>query len=330
MSIQLRVRLLLAVLLGALLIASFGTALQFLEIANSATERLGPDAKLLAAAAEMQRLLGETMHEPAFEAAFGEQLELIESSDMTDDERELVATVRARYEQLLVSHDGDLAPRDALLVAEAVAALTAKIGHDAKQSAEQLADRSTTTAAGLALFGVLALVLGAGGIRSLHRRFLRPLSTLERAALDVSSGDDARRVPALGNDELTRIANALNHVLDARDRSVAELDGRNRDMRALLVSLLRAWTRPAAVASIDGDILASTLNEIDEAHVRAISPQVRKAAGILLSRGFASAAELSTDVSFADGTIVHVRALALADQRFVGWLAECVHRPERE
>src|SRR5690606_23711076 len=101
MSIQLRLRIVLGALFGALLVISLGTALQFREIATSASELLGPDARLLEAAAEMQRLLGASDRGPAFEQAFRAQLDRVDEDQTTDGERELAAEIRVEFEQML-------------------------------------------------------------------------------------------------------------------------------------------------------------------------------------------------------------------------------------
>jgi HAMP domain-containing protein len=323
MSIQLRLRIILGVLFGALLVLSVGSALQFREIAVSAVKLLGPDVRLLEPAAELQRLLAAAERGPEFEQAFWDQLQQIDETEKTDEELQLAAEIHTSFEQLLERENAGVAtPADEQAVALALAAFTAGVGREATHSAEAIASRSTTAAVGLGILGVMALAVGAGSFRSLRRGFLRKLTELEHACADIQQGDTARRVPVEGDDELDRIARALNLALDLRDRSDAEMRGRNREIRALLVAMLRQWPRPVAITGIDGEVIASTLAPADEDRLRSLTPQVRKAASILLSRGFVSAAELTTDVSFAEGGIVHIQALALGEQRIVGWLAE--------
>jgi hypothetical protein len=172
------------------------------------------------------------------------------------------------------------------------------------------------------VLGVIALGVGASAFRSLRRSLLDRLTELDRAARDIQQGDEARRITLDGDDELAHIARALNFALDLRERNDAQMRGRNREIRAVLIALLRQSSGPAAITGIDGEVIASTLAPDDEARLRSLTPQLRKAASILLSRGFASAGELATDVSFAEGGVVHIRALALGEQRIVGWLAK--------
>ena len=325
MNIHLRLRLILGALFGALLVLSLGTALQFREIAISTAEQLGPDARLLESAAEMQRLLGSADRGPAFEASFRTQLDYLAEADTTEAERELALAVQEAFEQLLASGKGGVAGApEEQAIEEAVAVFTAQVGREATQSAETVASQATTAAVGLGIAGVLALAVAAGVFRTVSRRFLQRLTALDRAAVDIQQGDGARRASPEGDDELARIARTLNFVLDLRDETDAEMSGRNRVVRALLVALLRRWPESAAILGIDGGLLASTLSGDAEGRIRSLTPQLRKAAGILLSRGFVSPAELETDVSFEDGSAVRIRALVLDEQRFVGWLAEFV------
>jgi methyl-accepting chemotaxis protein len=322
MSIQLRLRIILGALFGALLVLSLGTALQFRELAVSVTALLNPDARLLETAAELQRLLAASQ-QPEFEQAFRNQLQVIDEAELTEAEQQLATEIYARFEQLLERRSvGMSTPADEQALALAVAAFTAGVGHEVTQTAEAVVARSTTAAVGLGILGVIGLAVGASSFRNLRRGFVRKLTELDRAGIDVMQGDSARRVPVEGDDELARIARALNFALDLHDRSDAEMRGRNREIRAVLVALLRQFPQPVAITGIDGEVIASTLSTSDEDRLRSLTPQVRKAASILLSRGFVSATELTTDVSFAEGGIVHIRALALGEQRIVGWLAK--------
>jgi len=327
MSVHLRLQIILAAVFGALLVISVGTALQFRQIAVSADEFLGPDARLLEAGAEMQQLLGGSARGPAFEQAFKAKLSQIEDAETSVAEQELAAQLRASFELLMAQYQvTDQAYLEEKALAEAVAVFTNQVGHEATQSAEMVASQASTAAVALSLLGVITLIAGAGVYRMVRSVLLRRLTDLDQAAVDIVQGDSSRRVAVDGTDELARIGHALNSTLDLRDRGDAEMRGRNREVRALLVALLREWPRSAAITGIDGELLVSTLSTEEEERLRSLTPQVRKAASILLSRGFASAAELSTDISFPDNTALKIRALALGEQRIVGWFAEFVNR----
>jgi methyl-accepting chemotaxis protein len=194
--------------------------------------------------------------------------------------------------------------------------------------AAELATTASTAAWGLAIVGLIVLVVGVWVLRVIQTGLIDRIYTLEQAAIEIQHGDDARRVALSGNDELARIARALDAVLDHRARSDAEMRGHNREVRAVLVALLRQWPEAAAVTGVDGEIIVSTLSSEAEQVLRSLTPRVRAAAKILLSRGFVSASELSTVINTGEGHIAHVRALALGEQRIVGWLAVFTRAPK--
>jgi nitrogen fixation/metabolism regulation signal transduction histidine kinase len=192
----------------------------------------------------------------------------------------------------------------------------------------ELATTASTAAFGLAILGLVVLIAGIFVVRTIRTSLIDRLGALEQAAIEIQQGDDARRVALTGHDELARIGQALNSVLDLRARSDAEMRGHNREVRAVLVALLRQWPQAAAVTGVDGEIIVSTLSSEAEQILRSLTPRVRAAAKILLSRGFVSASELSTIINTGEGHIAHVRALAMGDQRIVGWLAVFTEVPK--
>jgi hypothetical protein len=196
----------------------------------------------------------------------------------------------------------------------------AEVGPNQPELAGQLAEHANTAALGLALSGVFMLVVGVAFSRTLRQRVLDRLTSIDMAAGEIIAGERLRRVTLAGDDELARIARALDTVLDQTDRNDAEWRGQNREVRALLVALLHRWPKPAAVTGIDGEIIVSTLSQDAEQILRSLTPKVRSAATVLLARGFVTASELETEIS---GPSYHARvqALALGEQRIVGWLA---------
>lgn len=196
----------------------------------------------------------------------------------------------------------------------------AKVTPEEPEFAGQLAEYANTAALGLALTGALMLVVGVGISRMLRTQVLDRLTTIDMAASEIIQGERARRVTLSGDDELARIARAVDTVLDHSDRSDAESRGHNREVRALLVALLHRWPKSAAITGIDGEIIVSTLSMDTEQILRSLTPRVRAAAKILLSRGFLTASELETEIA-GPGWLARVQALALGEQRIVGWLA---------
>jgi methyl-accepting chemotaxis protein len=217
-----------------------------------------------------------------------------------------------------------------------------RVGPAEPELVRQLANQANTAALGLALSGLAVLVLGVSILRMLRHHLLDRLAAIDIAASEVLQGDRTRRMTLEGNDELARIARTLDLLLDHDDRREAELRGHNREVRALLVALLHQSPRPSAITGIDGEVIVSTLSADAEEVLHTLTPRVRAAAKILLSRGFVTASELSTEVNTSLGHRVHVQALTLGERRIVGWLAvfdemprvplelEPEHEPETE
>lgn len=180
---------------------------------------------------------------------------------------------------------------------------------------------ASTAALGLGIVGALALLLGAWISRTVRRSLLERLSAIDVALTSIDRGDRTRRVSLGGSDELSRFGAVLDRALDERDRADAAAQGRSSELRAMLVALLHERSEPAAITGIDGEILVSTLSADQEEALRSLTPQVRRAARTLLSRGFVSAAELVTSVEVEGTHRVEIRALAVGERRVVGWLA---------
>lgn len=321
MSLRLRLRLLLSTMLGALFVVAVGSALQFREIATVTTDVLGADAQVLAATAEMQRLLGEPDHGRTFEQAFLEQLALAGRANADEAERAAVARVAAAFETYVIAGPTSAAAEEEAEIRAAVAALGSIAVEQATRTARSVEAEANKAALGLGVLAALVVVLGAWASRAVRVSLFDPLTAIDRAVVEVQQGDTTRRLGLRGNDELARVAAALDSVLDSRDRAEAAVQGRNRELRALLVATLHHWPKPAAVTGIDGEIIVSTLEGEEEEALRAIAPQLRAAARTLLSRKFLAAAELATDIRVDATHFISIRALALGEQRIVGWLA---------
>jgi HAMP domain len=213
--------------------------------------------------------------------------------------------------------------REIAVLAEGIAA-----GEAAEGALAAMRSDARTSAVGLGILGAVVLVLGVWASRATRVRIFDRLARIERTALAISSGDVTRRVGDGGTDELARVGAALDLVLDLRDRGEAAVRGRNRELRALLVGLLRQWPHPVAVAGIDGEIIVSTLSPVQDEAFGSITPELRQAARTLLSRGFLSAGELTTEIRTDARHWVRIRALTVGDQRLVGWLVHVEVQPE--
>lgn len=226
---------------------------------------------------------------------------------------------------LVVTLGAALQLREIAMLAEAVVA-----GEQQLDAVETLRSEAITSAAGLGILGGLVMLLGAWVTRSARVRILERLARIEQTAAAIQIGDVTRRVGDRGSDELSRVAAALDAVLDLRERDEAAARGRNRELRAVLVAVLREWAHPVAIAGIDGEILVSTLSPAQDEAFGSITPELRKAARTLLSRRFLSPAELATEIRTSSGHWVRVRALTVGKERMVGWLVRVDDQGEAE
>jgi HAMP domain-containing protein len=193
---------------------------------------------------------------------------------------------------------------------------------EVRDTADMVRNEAATAAIGLGILGAVVLLAGAWISRTIRVVVLDRLEAIEEAAKAIRRGESTRRVGSDGDDELGRVAAAIDYVLDLRNTTESAMHGRNSELRALLVALLQNWPRQAAVTGLDGEIIVSTLALEQEGALRSVTPQLRAAARILLSRKFVSAAELTTDLRVDETHAFAIKALALGEQRIVGWIAE--------
>jgi hypothetical protein len=181
-------------------------------------------------------------------------------------------------------------------------------------------EQAVAAAVGLAVVVTAALLSFGFLSRVLQQQLLGRLHELRVVTEAVSSGEPARRARTGARDELGLVASCLNDALDKQHQLEAQMRGRLAEQRQVLVGLLARWHTPAAVAGVDGEIVASTLSPDDEDVLHELTPQVRQAARVLLTRKFLSPDELATDV-IVRGRTVHIRALTARNTRVVGWFA---------
>jgi len=327
MSARLFLRLALGSVLALAVLVTAASALQRRDLAVHAQRDLAPRVALVAAATRLLGVLAQTGTGTLGQSdadALRDALATAEQSATTEVEREHVATISAAIDRATLDDDaGDRqAARDAVsaLAATATEALAAEI--------EVIGDEAATSAVGLGLLAAASVAVGAWLLRLLRVRLLDRLSAVDVASRAILRGDQLRRVGLAGDDEIAALGAALDLVIDLRDRNDAAMRGRNRELRAQLVALLRQWPAPAAITGIDGEIVVSTLSDPAQEVLRSLTPQVRAAAKTLLSRGIASAQGLATEVRVASGHVVQLRGLAIGEMRLVGWLAIVSGEPE--
>jgi len=141
----------------------------------------------------------------------------------------------------------------------------------------------------------------------------------------IAAGDRRRRVRDFYQDELGLVARQLNAALDRQQELESQMQGRLLEQRRILVGLMNQWPTPAGMIGIDGELVATTLTSEDEAELHRLTPRVRVAAKVLMTRRFVKAEELAVDIKASDGRrVVQIRALASGDNQIAGWLASFV------
>lgn len=275
--------------------------------------------------------------EKAFQAALDEVLKLDERGGGADAEA-LAAIVdkfsryrRVRSELLTHQHEDSLAAAEdygrdtATAVFELKGLLFAYL--EGKKEALKTANEeaSRTAVEGAVLLGVMVTLalLSLGFLsRSLQRDVLGRLLEVGHVTEAIAAGDRRRRVRDFYHDELGLVARQLNAALDRQHELESQMQGRLHEQRRGLVGLLNQWPTPAAMIGIDGEVVASTLTPADEAELERLTPRIRAAAKVLMTRRFVKAEELAVDIKASDQRrLVRVRAMASGDNQISGWLA---------
>ncbi|MFW6197431.1 MAG: ATP-binding protein [Myxococcota bacterium] len=194
-----------------------------------------------------------------------------------EDDRVTILTVRRELERVRVLYDQGGAQYDELFQAlesgddaraEAILAelrtRERSIQRHFREAWKQLQERIASTSAraaereqqaawSLVLFTLLALGVGVA-VTWWSQRVLKPLPRLHERVQAVARGDLSRRLEPVSDDELGRLTNEFERMVDAlatrdaRLREAAEAQRRLQRMQEQIVSSLRA-----AVAVIDGE-----------------------------------------------------------------------------
>jgi hypothetical protein len=283
--------------------------------------------------------------EKNFQAALEAAMQLDEAGGGDDGETlaqigELFTSYRkVRSELLSQQHEDSLAAAEEYGGATNAAVLKLKElvlaylegKKDALKTANEEASR--TAVEGAVLLGVMVTLalLSLGFLsRSLQRDVLGRLLEVGHVTEAIAAGDRRRRVRDFYHDELGLVARQLNAALDRQHELESQMQGRLLEQRRGLVGLLNQWPTPAAIVGIDGEVVASTLTHEDESELDRLTPRIRAAAKVLMTRRFVKAEELAVDIKASDGLrVVRVRALASGDNQISGWLATFVGATKR-
>jgi len=219
--------------------------------------------------------------------------------------------LQGTWEQPLLAYQSEVVPQFTAL-RQSVVDLH-EINHRAMVEADQRVQRAARRQAALhGLLVVVALLSLAFLSQALGRGVLARLAELTSVVQAIAAGDAARRAVTGGGDELGVIARQLNAMLDKVQQVESELAGRLQQDRQLLVALLHQLPHSAALLSLSGLLVASTLEAKDQENVEAAVAALDGLA--LLTRG----REIERT---AGGREVRLRLLEASGERPVGWLA---------
>jgi methyl-accepting chemotaxis protein len=136
------------------------------------------------------------------------------------------------------------------------------------------------------------------------------LDELATVAEAIAGGSFDRRAATHYPDELGAVARQLNAVLDLEQQIQNAMEGRTALYRDLLIGLLGALPRPAAVIGLDGRLLASTLDADNNDEIESAGARL---SGIERDLGEAS-------IEVGNGTL-QLRLLCVQAGRPLAWLA---------
>ncbi len=232
--------------------------LEALERQDSATLAL-----LLEPGAEMVAQMEEQ------EAAFAENARKAESNVTEHAEAEVVRKLAADYARYRAARAELLARKLERPLAEYKSLVfphffqvktTALELLDLNHAAMERADRDARQTAlrhgaWLGLLVTIALLSLVGLSRAMQRQVLVRLAHLREVSEAIAAGDEHRRLPAHGEDELAMLARRFNATLDRGAALAAKMQGRLSLERQLVLALARRLPEATAVLALDGDLL---------------------------------------------------------------------------
>jgi HAMP domain-containing protein len=280
----------------------------------------GVDANALTAARASQRSAARGVTEPTDDAWAEEVHELLE-----------LHSTHARRFQSVAFEELSAAAESLTEVERYASALLRRRHRDLRVAGIEARARARVATHVLGVLMVIGLLSYLVLARTLQNLLLGRLQGLVDVTDAIAAGERRRRADATIDDELGRVARFINQALDHEQRIAALAQGRLAEQRELLVSLVRRLDRPTTVVGIDGAIIASTMSAQEQASLEQLTPEIRRAAKILLDRKFLSADELTTEVlERSTGRAFSIRALAGGRGRVVGWLATSSGTAPRE
>lgn len=345
MTLRLRLLLGYGYLVALVLVAAGSALLGFLQLSSGIGTVLEENVKSIGAAMRMiealERLHGATVAElleaeppdadPAAEdEAFREALAVAAANVTEEEEPEILAALERDYEayrracaELLAApperpisaYERSASPHFRAVKRGLFRLLD--VNHDAIIEADRRA-RQAALANGAWLGALVAVSLLSFVFlsRAIQRHILARLDHLRRGGEAVAQGDTRRRLLDHRDDELGRVAAAVDRLLDRLQQAEGRSSAEVRRERRLTLALLASHGPAVAVFDLDGRLLAGEPGEEAQRRVHEWArsedgPRAREEAG----DGAAARAE---PVALGDG--LEARPLRSPDGGLVGWL----------
>jgi NtrC-family two-component system sensor histidine kinase KinB len=208
--------------------------------------------------------------------AFEQSLQAAEDNVTEEAEQPILEHLRASYDQYrlqrgqlleergdrpLLAYNEQVEPIFAEVKADVLQLLD--INHGAMREADRRA-RATAVQSGagigfLVTIGLLSLIVLS---RALRRRLLEPLRKLTDGIEAIAQGEDRRRLPVRGEDELSQISAQLNAALDRQQELRAQMRGRLSQEKQLALALLAYLEGPVLVIGLDGLVMVDELGPL--------------------------------------------------------------------
>lgn len=336
---RLRTRLLLgySYLLALLVISAAGAAVSFhrlgTDIGRVLTENFDSVRSSMAMLEALERqdsaVLGALLGDDASrhqvetsEASFTSALDAARANITLDVEHAIIRDITRRYQAyraardrlILSAHERPLRAyeEETFPLFEEVKGLVYTLleaNHQAMVEADRRAQREATQRAlTLGMLVMVALLSLALVSRSLNRDVLARISELTSVAQSIGRGDLNRRAPTGWSDELGTVARQLNTLLDQLQTAGATAEGSLVLLRQLLRALLAASDEPAALLTLDGRVIAATMDS-----------EAASAAAAEAARSGPQAGE--DRIVELEGWTIRFRLLRSDPSRRAGWLA---------
>ncbi|MGI9156061.1 MAG: MtrAB system histidine kinase MtrB [Marmoricola sp.] len=117
--------------------------------------------------------------------------------------------------------------------------------------------------------GVLLLLLVAGLTWLVTRQVVTPIRLARRVAERISSGRLEERMHVAGEDDIARLGTSFNHMADAMQRQIRQLEELSRVQRQFVSDVSHELRTPLTTVRMAGDVLHDERGQFDPVTARA-------------------------------------------------------------